>query len=173
MASERTYATIVVSSRVGQIARRRASPCRAFRRESPARCPRRCARPATRMTRARAAASRAATPTARRRRRSRRDTIRTAACTVPRLLRPGRRVVRMRIDVRDDVPSLIRAQPIRPRRAIGVPATPTDTIRYISAGDTPCIASSVPIAGGAGFIPRDAGPSPRPSDPWHDAQLRS
>ena len=57
--------------------------------------------------------------------------------------------------------------------AIGVPATPTETMRYMSAGVTPCIAARVPIACGGGVIPRAAGPSPSPDAPWHEAQLFS
>src|SRR5437588_6329618 len=56
---------------------------------------------------------------------------------------------------------------------IGVPEIPTDTIRYIVAGDTPLIVGAAPIAGGAGRMPRDAAPLPRPDTPWHDAQVRS
>ena len=53
---------------------------------------------------------------------------------------------------------------------ICVPAIPTDTIRYISDGGTSRMTSALPNAGGGGFSPLPAGPSPMPRNPWHDAQ---
>ena len=48
---------------------------------------------------------------------------------------------------------------------IGVPAMPTDVMRYIVAGETSCIVAFSPIAGGFGVSARPAGPSPRPEMP--------
>ena len=108
----------------------------------------------------------------RRPRRSRRDTTRSAACRVLRPPAAARACVRSEFTYATTFQRCSGVSvPAKP--AIGVPATPTEMMRYIIAGVTPFICAAVPIAGGVGCSAAPAGPSPSPRAPWQLAQLFS